>query len=96
MGLDHPGDMPIRFCPRIAAHAQPFTTRPRDARFHERVGIVPTSKQPDDAGVDESVFILILTDDDMHGHGFLHLVRAIAVSLRQGHASVYPGAAPDV
>jgi hypothetical protein len=25
------------------------------------------------------VFILILTDDDVHGHGFLHLVRAIAV-----------------
>lgn len=96
MGLDHPGDLPIRFCPRIAAHADPFIARPRDARFHERVGIVPTLKQPDDAGVDESVFILILTDDDVHGHGFLPLARAIAGSLRQGHASVYPGAAPDV
>jgi hypothetical protein len=32
----------------------------------------------------------------VHSHGFLHLVRAIAVSLRHGHASVYPGATPDV
>ena len=96
MGLDHPADLPIRFCPRIAAYAQPFITRTRDARFHERVGIAPTSKQTDDAGVDESVFILILADDDMHGHGCLHLVRAIAVSFRQGHSSVYPEAHPTV
>ena len=96
MGLDHPGDLPSRLGPWIAAYAQPFITRPCDARFHERIGIVPSPKQPDDAGVDESVFILILTDDDVHGHGFLHLVRAIAVSLRRAHASVYPGAAPDV
>jgi hypothetical protein len=96
MGLDHPGDLPIRLGPRIAAHAPPFITRFRDARFHERVGIVSTSEQTDDAGVDEPVFILILTDDDVDCHGFLHLVRATAVSLRHGHGSVYPGAAPAV
>jgi hypothetical protein len=43
MALDHPGDVPIRLGPRITANAQPFITRSRDARFHERVGIVPTS-----------------------------------------------------
>ncbi len=37
MRLDHPGHVPIRLCPRIAAHAEPFIARLRDARFHERV-----------------------------------------------------------
>jgi hypothetical protein len=42
------------------------------------------------------VFILILTDDDVDCHGFLHLVQAFAVSIRHGRGSVYPWAAPAV
>ena len=63
MWLDVPGDLPLRLCSRIAAHAQALLASLGHARFQENCSFILTTKQTNDAGVDKPMFALIFTDE---------------------------------
>lgn len=56
---------------RLSAGSKPLFTSVASARLHEPIGVAVASKQPDDLGVGESVFVLIFADYHMDGHGLL-------------------------
>ena len=62
MRLDVPGDLPLRLCSRIAAHAQALLASLGYARFQEHCSFILTTKQTDDARVDKPMFALIFTN----------------------------------
>jgi hypothetical protein len=62
MRLDVPGDLPLRLCSRIAAHAQALLASLGYARFQEHCSFILTTKQTDDARVDTPMFALIFTN----------------------------------
>jgi hypothetical protein len=71
MWLDVPGDLPRRLCSRIAAHAQALLASLGPARFQEHCSFILTTKQTDDARVDEPMFALIFTNKNVDSHGLL-------------------------
>jgi hypothetical protein len=71
MWLDVPGDLPLRLCSRIAAHAQALLASLGYARFQEHCSFILTTKQTDDARVDKPMFALIFTNQNVNSHGLL-------------------------
>jgi hypothetical protein len=71
MWLDVPGDLPLRLCSRIAAHAQALLASLGYARFQDHGGLILTAKQTDDARVDKPMFALIFTNENVNIHGLL-------------------------
>ena len=71
MRLDVPGDLPLRLCSRIAAHAQALLASLGYARFQEHCCFILTPKQTDDARVDKPMFALIFTNQNVDSHGLL-------------------------
>jgi hypothetical protein len=62
MGLNVPGDLPLRLSSRITAHAQALLASLGHARFQEHCSFILTTKQTDDARVDKPMFALIFTN----------------------------------
>jgi len=71
MWLDVPGDLPLRLCSRIAAHAQALLASLGYARFQEHCSFILTTKQTDDARVDKPMFALIFRNENVDSHGLL-------------------------